>query len=578
MKAKIKGLLQPLLPALVVGALILGCATAPSLMEIPARLELVPAALAAETTPSGETEDALPQAEGDYPDGVYTGTGTGYGGQIKVSVTVENGQITKIDILSAPGETAQFFTRAKGVIDLILAAQTWEVDGISGATYSSNGIKAAVRNALTGEMDNLTQAKTTASGGGSAPTQVTYQEPTGGYKDGVYTGSAQGFGGTITMQVTISGGKITDVSVLSAPGETASYFAKAKAVISAILQAQSPNVDAVSGATYSSNGILQAVANALSGAKASQQEEPTPKPTEPTPTEPVPTEPTPTEPGVLPVDPPAPGIEVFTETYVGTAMVLADEYEDFWDYALTLTVTVSVKRETTVKDGLQTVVTERTVTDVSATADTDATNLAYLNRAFNGLKPQLLSGGDTIDAISGATCSSKGIREAWKAAMENVALGKTVETIQVPEDIDPPDVPEDTPVEDVKPTVEEFTETYTGSATVSADKYEDFWDYSITLTATIAVKKTITVEHNIQTTVTQRSVQEISVSADTDSTNLSFLNRALSGLKAQMMEGIIDIDAVSGATCSSQGIKLAWHAAMRGVELGQTVEQLDLTQ
>lgn len=56
--------------------------------------------------------------------------------------------MTAIDIVSAPGETDSFFQRAKGVIDEMLTAQSTDVDVVSGATYSSNGIIGAVKNAL----------------------------------------------------------------------------------------------------------------------------------------------------------------------------------------------------------------------------------------------------------------------------------------------------------------------------------------------------------------------------------------------------------------------------------------------
>ena len=102
--------------------------------------------------------------------------------------------------------------------------------------------------------------------GQGTTTTPTTSVPKDGYKDGTYQGSGTGFGGTITVQVTISGGKITAIDIVSAAGETASYLANAKGVISKMLAGQTPNVDAVSGATYSSNGIIQAVQNALSKA------------------------------------------------------------------------------------------------------------------------------------------------------------------------------------------------------------------------------------------------------------------------------------------------------------------------
>ena len=87
--------------------------------------------------------------------------------------------------------------------------------------------------------------------------------PSTRYADGVYTGTGTGFRGTISAQVTVSGGRITDVTILSSPDDS-DFFQRARSgVIPAILQKQSVNVSAVSGATYSSRGILEAVANAL---------------------------------------------------------------------------------------------------------------------------------------------------------------------------------------------------------------------------------------------------------------------------------------------------------------------------
>ena len=87
------------------------------------------------------------------------------------------------------------------------------------------------------------------------------------YKDGTYTGSAQGFGGTIQVQVTLSGDEITDIQVTSAPGEDAAYLSQGEGVISSIISAQSTDVDTVSGATFSSTGIINAVVDALGKAE-----------------------------------------------------------------------------------------------------------------------------------------------------------------------------------------------------------------------------------------------------------------------------------------------------------------------
>lgn len=81
---------------------------------------------------------------------MYKGTGTGYAGDITVSVLIKDKQIVSIDILSSSDDAA-FFTRAKAVIDKIIEGQMLDVDTVSGATFSSRGIISAVKNALTGE-------------------------------------------------------------------------------------------------------------------------------------------------------------------------------------------------------------------------------------------------------------------------------------------------------------------------------------------------------------------------------------------------------------------------------------------
>ncbi len=87
---------------------------------------------------------------GSYADGTYTGTAMGFGGNITVSVTVENGNITSIDVTDHSAEDDSFYDMAVDVIPKILSAQSADVDTISGATFSSAGIRDAVASALAG--------------------------------------------------------------------------------------------------------------------------------------------------------------------------------------------------------------------------------------------------------------------------------------------------------------------------------------------------------------------------------------------------------------------------------------------
>lgn len=89
------------------------------------------------------------------------------------------------------------------------------------------------------------------------------------YKDGTYTGEAEGYGGNIQVEVTLASDEITSINVVSAPGEDSAYLSQAESVIDSILSAQSTDVDTVSGATFSSTGILNAVDEALGKAENS---------------------------------------------------------------------------------------------------------------------------------------------------------------------------------------------------------------------------------------------------------------------------------------------------------------------
>lgn len=88
------------------------------------------------------------QSPNSYIDGTYEGEGTGFGGPIDVKVTIENGQMKDVEIINAENEDGTYLETAKGVISKILDAQTPEVDVMSGATFSSTGIKDAVADAL----------------------------------------------------------------------------------------------------------------------------------------------------------------------------------------------------------------------------------------------------------------------------------------------------------------------------------------------------------------------------------------------------------------------------------------------
>ena len=181
-------------------------------------------------------------------DGEYTGDAQGFMSNIKVAVTLQGGNITAIKVLEQ-GDTAAIFARAQEhILPAVLQANgTDGVDTVSGATYSSQGLLDAINEALCGDCAQLVDANTDT-----------------GYTDGVFTGQAQGYMGTVRLAVTVTDGTISDIKVLES-NDTEAIFAAAKdAVIPAVIAANAVNgVDTLTGATYSSLGILNAIDTAL---------------------------------------------------------------------------------------------------------------------------------------------------------------------------------------------------------------------------------------------------------------------------------------------------------------------------
>lgn len=102
---------------------------------------------------SGEVSaaDSAANSGGNFasiPDGDYEGKGVGYNGNIKVKVSIAGGKITAVEVLKSDDDEEYFYDAKKQVISAILEQQTTEVDAVSGATSSSEGIMKAVQNAL----------------------------------------------------------------------------------------------------------------------------------------------------------------------------------------------------------------------------------------------------------------------------------------------------------------------------------------------------------------------------------------------------------------------------------------------
>lgn len=499
----------------------------------------------------------------DVKDGTYKGSANGYGGKVTVNVTVSKKTMTAIDVVSAPGETDSFFNRAKGVIDEMLTAQSTDVDVVSGATYSSNGIIGAVKNALFGtESNNATAASANAgNAGGSAPS-VSKVSESGTWKDGTYTGSGKGFGGTISVKVTVKDGKISAIDVTSASGETASYFSKAKGIIPKMISGQTTNVDAASGATYSSNGIITAVRNALSKAETGKSS--TKKKKKKNKKNKKKNSSSDSNNNNNNIAAPAEGYE--DGTYTGSAACSGEQFKEY-----------SVTANVTIKNG------KISAVEISSTAK--GTNLKqFMSRDEIKNLPSLIvskNGTSGVDAVSGATYSSHAIFNAVNDALskakknssstekkEETTTEKKEETTTEKKEETTTEKKEETTTEKKEETTtekkEETTEnpdegknykngTYKVSITCEPDEDEDFDPYTISMDITIKKDK----------------ITEISnITANTNSTNKAYTNDAKKGMVSKIIaNGNADgVNTVAGATCSSKAIKDACQKAFNAAK------------
>ena len=465
--------------------------------------------------------------EGGYKDGTYQGSGTGFGGTITVEVTISGGKIASISILSAAGETASYFASAQGVISRIISGQTPNVDAVSGATYSSNGIIQAVQNALAKAGNNTATKPVKTNKKNDKKTNTTTKpveipKPSGNiaYKDGSYTAEADGFNGSVKVTVTIKNGKITNIS--NSNMDTKEYFNKAWSRIQpAILKKQAVyGVDTVSGATFSSNGILEAVQKAL--AKAAVNITPAAEPT---------ATPTPTEAS----KPGAPASLYKDGTYTGRAR----------GYSGFVTITI------TIKDGK--------ITDIS---NTNTDTASFFNRAWKKIQPSILQNqsADGIDTVSGATYSSEGILGGAKKALTEALATVTPEPTTTPK---PTAAPESTvtptPTKTPDPTVTPEA-TVTPEPTAAPEPTEipgvGYKDGTYTGTGE-GFNGPITVT----ITVSQGNIVSASYDGEDDEPEFS---DAWNGIYEQVLgrQSADGIDTVSGATYSSNGLIQAFQSAI----------------
>ena len=482
----------------------------------------------------------------DLADGTYEGSANGFSGKIKVSVVIKNQTIRSINILSNSDDEA-FFNRAKeGVTASIIAKQSTDVDTVSGATYSSRGIINAVNDAL-------------SSSDGEEQTVVAKGDFA--LNDGYYEGTGNGFAGPVKLFIEIKDKSIIGIYIVKT-SDDAGFFNRAKeGVTASILEKQSTDVDTVSGATYSSRGIIEAVSNAMEAAKKAKKGE--------TDTE--------TEDDTEKPD------TSKASSYYGVVVCNPDESGAFTAYNLHVKVMFQNGKIIAVSD---------------VYGDGDSQNDTYITKAVSGsskhpgVVTQIVNknGIDGVDTVSGATCTSKAVLHAVDVVVKAAAKDgnytfsgsqsgdddtkNSEDTEKDSEDTEKNSENTENNSEDTENSSEntesggdtekndtENTENsgettliykngdYKVSVVCIPDEDEDFDEYKLTLTLVI---------ENDQ-------IKEIKdISGDGGKSNSFYIKAASKGVVSQILQknSTEGIDTVSSATCSSKAIIEACQKAL----------------
>ncbi len=518
-----------------------------------------------ETTDDIEKSDASNQKlqQGKWKDGVYFGSGTGYGGEIKVSVTIKKGKISNITVVNHDKETPSYYAKAEVIVQKIVSAQSADVDTISGATFSSNGIRQAVIDALNqaviDEKDKVTKSnntvKTTEESNQKNRTSKKNKKTASGLPaDGTYIGSAvcENFDYTISINVTFKNGKATKIFGLKITRNDDSaneaYWIKAyKPTVKKILKNQSSDVDVVSGATYSSNAIMEAFENAKAkaiaknGKKANRKKSNSKKKSDQTTVINGGDETVPTNSG-----------KAADGTYHVESFCEPDESKEFEKYTMYADVTFAGGK--LIK-----------IDNIKSNAES---NQKYYQKAANGtgrykgvvaqlIEKQSASG---ISAVSGATCSSKTILALYVEGLK-LATGQNVPIEIVDNTTDNTDQnhtgKDENETSDGK-ILAVKDGTYLETVSVEADQDEEFDTYWMTTEITFKLG----------------ILENIRIISTTDDSNQVYYNRALNGTRkmvgilAQLQSNPLQVpDVVTGATCSFNALYKAFKDAC--VEAGQ---------
>lgn len=183
-------------------------------------------------------------ASGVYTPGTYEASAQGFGGEVKVKLTVDADKITDLEITGDKETPDKGGAAIKELQKTLLEKGSSDVDAVSGSTITSDAVKKAFD-------DALKQAKGEASASQGSGTVS--------FKAGTYEGTATGYNGPVTVSATFSDSAITGIEVKDSKETEHVGDVAYDILIPEIVEANGTGVDSVSGATFTSRALKEAV-------------------------------------------------------------------------------------------------------------------------------------------------------------------------------------------------------------------------------------------------------------------------------------------------------------------------------
>lgn len=199
--------------------------------------------------PATQAETTKAAAEAVYTAGTYSASEQGFGGPVKVTITVSESEITDVAI-EGGSETPTIGGAALDTLkQSILDAQSGEIDAVAGASITSGAVQKAVASAISQAKGEAVAAADLA------------------FTAGTYTGSGDGYNGPVEVSVTFDDKAVTAIEVTSSKETEHVGDIAFEILIPQMIEANGTGVDGVSGATFSSRALKAAVNAAAEAAK-----------------------------------------------------------------------------------------------------------------------------------------------------------------------------------------------------------------------------------------------------------------------------------------------------------------------